>query len=283
MLLSDPVNVAIAERIGERAHGAKLQAAPLVVGVCGPQGSGKSTLVAIVKRLLEERGLSVAVLSLDDVYLPLAARNELARTVHPLLKTRGVPGTHDVDLALSILAALRKKGVVAIPAFDKAADDRRPQGEWARVQAPVDAILFEGWCVGAIPESERSLATPVNALERNEDPDGRWRRYVNRTLAQVYRRLFCEIDFLVLLTAPEFSIVYRWRLEQEIELRRSVAARGGDTSQLMSDAQLRRFVSHYERLTRHVLREMPARADIVVQLDAQRRKTLSSGLATMLT
>ena len=87
---------------------------------------------------------------------------------------------------------------------------------------------------------------------------------------------------LVLLTAPEFAIVHRWRLEQETELRRSVAARGGDTSQLMSDAQLRRFVAHYERLTRHVLREMPGRADIVVQLDAERRKTLSWGLATML-
>jgi D-glycerate 3-kinase len=215
------------------------------------------------------------MLSLDDFYLPLSEREELACTVHPLLKTRGVPGTHDLDLALQVLAGLRRKGIVSLPSFDKACDDRRPPSEWARARGPVDVILFEGWCVGALPQPEESLALPLNSLESEEDANGTWRHYVNHALAEAYQPLFRQIDFLILLAAPSFDIVYQWRLEQENELRRRVAAQGGDVSRLMTDAQLERFVCHYERLTRHILAEMPARSDIVVSLDSQRHMQIA--------
>ena len=266
----------IAALIAQRALPAKQGAECLIVGLCGPQGSGKSTLAPILKRLLEERGLTVAMLSLDDFYLPLDAREALARTVHPLLKTRGVPGTHDLDLALQVLVGLQREGTVSLPAFDKARDDRRPPSEWAQVRGPVDVILFEGWCVGALPQPEESLALPLNSLEREEDADGTWRHYVNDALAGAYQSLFRQIDFLILLAAPGFDIVYRWRLEQENELRRKVAAQGGDASRLMSDAELERFICHYERLTRHILAEMHARADVVVSLDSQRRMKIEA-------
>jgi D-glycerate 3-kinase len=268
------VHLTIAQRIAKQAQISNSRGECLTAGLCGPQGSGKSTMVSILQSLLNEYGLSVAMLSLDDFYLPRAARETLARTVHPLLKTRGVPGTHDASLALQVLADLRKAGAVSLPVFDKALDDRRPQCEWVRAQAPVNVVLFEGWCVGAVPQSKRSLSDPINALEREEDPHGIWRRYVNDALAGPYHSIFREIGLLVLLAAPGFEIVYRWRLEQEIELRQKVAAEGGDASRLMTDHQLERFVSHYERLTRHILQEMPNRADIVVRLDVNRRKTI---------
>ena len=243
----------------------------LTVGLCGTQGSGKSTLAAAVQALLQARNLSVAVLSIDDLYLTRKQRLELAEKVHSLLRTRGVPGTHDVALGMDTLRALATRGIAAIPSFDKSRDDRRPWDQWPTVTAPMQVVIFEGWCVGAVPQATALLAEPVNALEREHDADGSWRRYVNDALAGAYRPLFGRLDQLILLQAPSFDVVYRWRLEQEHKLRQQVAAQGGDPSRVMSDAQVRTFISHYERLTRHILSEMPSRADVVVSLDESRR------------
>jgi D-glycerate 3-kinase len=265
----DTGSLALAQRIVARAGGQF--GGPLFVGLCGSQGSGKSTLAATLREHLNELGLSVAILSLDDLYLPPRARTQLSRTVHPLLKTRGVPGTHEVSLGLRVFAALKAGDTVLLPSFDKAVDDRRPQAQWLRVETSVDVVIFEGWCVGAIAQDEAALMHPVNSLEAVEDPQGTWRRYVNSALAHSYQSLFAQIDMLILLVAPSFDVVYHWRLEQETDLRRMVAERGEDASRLMTDVELRRFVSHYERLTRHILEEMPTRADVVVRLDAQRK------------
>lgn len=253
----------LAGRIASAAAGRER---PLVVGLCGPQGSGKSTMAAVLAALLEAEGLSVAVLSLDDLYLTRAERLQLAERVHPLLRVRGVPGTHDVALGLDLLDSLARTGATAIPAFDKAADDRRPREEWPVAEGPVDVILFEGWCVGAKPQGPQQLDAPINELERLEDDDGRWRRFVNDTLAGPYQRLFAAIDLLVLLEAPSFETIYGWRIEQERKLR----DRAGDGGHVMSDAEVHRFISHYERLTRHILSEMPARADMLISLGADR-------------
>lgn len=241
-----------------------------LVGVCGPQASGKSTLTAVVRRLLLERGLTVALVSIDDLYLSRARRQALARDVHPLLATRGVPGTHDVAMGQVLFDALSRSGEVALPAFDKATDDPKPAEAWPRVQAPVDVILFEGWCVGARPQTPEDLAVPVNALEVDRDPQGVWRGYVNGQLAGPYRRLFDRLDTLVLLQPPGFEVVLAWRREQERKLRERLASQGGDLSRTMTDDQVADFIAHYERITRHILAEMPHRADIVFGFDAAR-------------
>jgi D-glycerate 3-kinase len=246
-----------------------------LVGICGPQGSGKSTTVAVVAALLEARGLKVATLSLDDLYLPRADREALARDVHPLLRTRGVPGTHDVALGLAVLDDLAGQGETALPRFDKASDDRAPVDAWPVVAGPVDVVLFEGWCVGARPEPPQALAAPLNALERERDPDGTWRAYVNAALAGPYRALFARLDLLVLLTAPDFETVLAWRREQEAKLRGRLAEAGQGADRAMSDEEVAVFVQHYERLSRHIAREMPARADLVVALDADRRSSIT--------
>jgi D-glycerate 3-kinase len=245
---------------------------PALVGICGAQGSGKSTLTETLAEHFRGKGLKVAALSLDDLYLRRAEREHLAATVHPLLTTRGVPGTHDVQLGEAVLDALGKPGTVRVPRFDKSVDDRFSEGAWDIVEGPVDLILFEGWCVGASAESEHALAEPINALERTEDADGQWRRYANAALADDYQRLFARIDLLILLAAPSFEIVARWRTEQEEHLRRKLHAEGREQGGgLMSSEQIARFVQHYERITRHILTEMPGRADIVIKLNEERQ------------
>jgi D-glycerate 3-kinase len=248
-----------------QAHGRQL-----VVGMCGAQGSGKSTAARILTRLLAGLGLTTVALSIDDFYLTLEQREQLSQSVHPLLRTRGVPGTHDVPLAITTLQSLQAARPTAVPGFDKATDQRLPQHSWRIVQPSLDIVILEGWCVGAIAQPTAALQSPANWLERELDLDLTWRRHVNASLQQ-YQQLFSMLDMLVLLAAPSFEVVYRWRREQEEELYQAVTARGGDLSRVMNSAQLRRFIAHYERLTRHILEEMPQRADVVVSLDAQRR------------
>lgn len=261
---------ATAAELIEKAIRAALPArrrGPLIVGLCGSQGSGKSTVCKTVASRFSATGLKVATLSLDDLYLPLAARIKLGELVHPLLRTRGVPGTHDTKLGLHTLHDLAHAREVKLPRFDKACDDRRPEAAWEAIQGPVDLVLFEGWCVGARPQGLEALTQPINALEANEDVDGRWRRYVNDALGGEYQRLFAKIDLLVLLAAPSFDVVLKWRIQQEQELREQAQA---DRSGVMSDAEIARFIQHYERLTKHVLIEMPPRADLVIRLSEDR-------------
>jgi D-glycerate 3-kinase len=255
----------LAEQVlGKVAHSRRT----LIVGVSGCQGSGKSTLAELLVLMLKQlMGLRCINLSIDDFYLTHARRQELGAVVHPLLATRGVPGTHDVDLALSTLNALREGGEVRIPRFNKGVDDRAPQSEWPRILAPVDVIVLEGWCLSIGPEDEAALEQPINELEANEDIEGHWRRYVNAQLQGPYAEFYAMVDFLVFLKAPDFAKVYEWRQRQEDKLAARVT--GEAAKRVMNPAQLKRFIQHYERLTRHGLATLAERADVVFELTAQ--------------
>jgi D-glycerate 3-kinase len=249
-----------------------LQALPLIVGVNGAQGSGKSTLCMLLVWLLDHGfGLSCCVVSIDDLYLTRTQRQGLAREIHPLLATRGVPGTHDVELGLRLFETLKcavADSRTPIPRFDKACDERAPESAWDEFQGRPDLILFEGWCVGAVAQPEALLTAPVNALEANEDGSGVWRSYVNRQLGHEYRALFEQIDLLSMLKIPNWEMVYRWRSNQERQL---AASRNGEG--IMGSVDLQRFIMHYERLTRYQLEEMPGRADLVLELNRKQEVT----------
>ena len=231
-----------------------------LIAIAGAQGSGKSTLAAEAARTL-----SCATLSLDDVYLTKAERADLAARLHPLFAVRGPPGTHDLDLlddALDRLRAAVPGDRTTLPAFDKIADDRRPEAEGPVFAGRPRAVLLEGWCLGATPQAEVELAVSINDLERIEDPDAVWRRAINHSLATAYARRFAAFDALLFLRAPGFDPVLDWRAEQEAGLTGapvSVARRG----------ELARFVQSFERISRHMLAGGVA-ADVVADLDEGR-------------
>ncbi len=241
---------------------------PLILGVHGGQGSGKSTLSNALKGIYKETfDWNVVVISIDDLYLSHAERAALGETTHPLLRTRGVPGTHDAHLGIRLfqqLKALKSGETVKFPAFDKASDDRLPPSDWHTVSGPVDLIIFEGWCVGCTPVSAEALSTPLNTLEATEDSDGRWREWVNRQLATLYRDWFDLIDELIMLKVPDMDAVLRWRSQQETENRANAQ---GTTDRSFSDQALVRFIQHYERLTRQALDSLPANASLVLNIN----------------
>lgn len=239
-----------------------------VLGINGAQGTGKSTLAQLIGEYFASTGENqVAILSIDDLYLTRDERDELAQQVHPLLRTRGVPGTHDVSLGISVIEQLKSLGkdeVVSIPRFDKSRDDRCAATDWSRVIGPVDLIVLEGWCVGSQAESDADLQAPVNELESTEDADGRWRRSVNDQLRGDYARLFSTLNGLLYLQAPDFGAILNWRTEQEQKLRQNA---GKDANAIMTDAQVAAFIQYYERITRNNFKELPGLADATIKLD----------------
>ncbi|OYX66858.1 MAG: hypothetical protein B7Y88_03230 [Sphingomonadales bacterium 32-64-17] len=262
----------LADRIAREAKRHK----PLIVGINGAQGSGKSTLCRFLELLLKPHGLRVVTLSLDDLYLTRAERADLAAKVHPLFATRGVPGTHDVALALGLIEDMEAGRSFTLPRFDKSIDDRADEGE--TIHGPVDVLLFEGWCVGAVPQDQAALAEPINRLEIEEDRGGIWRALVNRFLGGDYADLFAQIDPLVMLKVQGFEAVAANRRLQERKLAEANPGAPG----LMDEAAITRFLDHYERLTRHQLAEMPARADILFEIGPdQRPLRLPDGLKGM--
>lgn len=251
------------------AHGSRIHA------TTGLQGSGKSTLAAQVATLARARGLRVAVLSIDDFYLGRRERQKLGRQVHPLLATRGPPGTHDLDLACATLDALREGRPVRLPRFDKLADTRLPPSRWPWARA-VDLTLFEGWFLKTPAQAAEELREPINAVERDEDPDGSWRRYCNEALARDYPRLWSRLDRLLFLQPPGFETVPQWRWQQEQSLQaraKTPAARS------MGAADVQRFVQLFERVSRQALLHLPGIAEWTLPLDARRRPVTGPGPA----
>jgi D-glycerate 3-kinase len=246
----------------------KNNAKPTFIGINGCQGSGKSTLADYaITYLQKQHALSVVAISIDDFYYGKHARQVLATEVHPLLAVRGVPGTHDIQQALQVFAALLTRQPCRIPRFDKAEDDTMPEAQWTSIDQPVDVIILEGWCVGLTPQDNNLLSEACNHLERFEDPQRIWRKYANQAL-DTYQSLFSYLDALWMLKAPSFKCVYQWRLEQEQKL-----AQHSSGSAIQDEQQIARFIQFYERLTNHGLHTLPYQADVVWHLDQQRRIT----------
>ena len=237
---------------------------PGVYGIVGLQGSGKSTLAAQMKSLGQANGLNIAVLSIDDFYFARRERNALARKIHPLLATRGPPGTHDVSLACAVLDKLKRGEPVRLPRFDKISDTRLPPSRWRKQDTCVDLVIFEGWFLYATPEAESGLSKPINRLERNDDADRIWRQYCNDALGD-YARLWQRIDRSLFLQGPGFEQVEQWRWQQEQSLQAANPKR-----RAMSKAEVERFVLFFERTSRNVFPKLPKRVDRVVKLDENR-------------
>lgn len=264
---------ALAKRIhdtyvhGQHNHGCAKQAphSPLQISISGAQGTGKTTLVSGLKFLLEQcYGLRVVAFSLDDFYLPREQRARLAATVHPLLLTRGVPGTHDLVLLEETLLSLRNGDDCLIPRFDKQSDEPLRQADWQVITAPAEVILFEGWCNDAPWQEASELVEPVNDLERLEDKEGIWRHFVNECLIDYHRRVYDKSEVTIMLNCQTFDRVFEWRRLQEEKL----FSRTDKIRQKMTDLQIKRFIAHFQRITCSSLQKLPGLVDYELPMAA---------------
>ena len=240
-----------------------------IIGLTGGQGAGKSTITQIIKLILNYRyNLKVVYFSIDDFYKTLKERSKLSNNVHKLFKTRGVPGTHDTKLLKKIFFDLVKKKFrpVLIPIFDKSKDDRVPKKKWKKIYKQPQIIIFEGWCVGAMPQKNRNLIKSINILEKKEDSKLIWRNKVNKELKHEYRKIFNKIDRLIFLKIPNFECVYKWRLLQEKKLQLT-----SKSKKIMSPVQVRQFIMYYERITMQMVKDLTGKAYAVLYLDKKHR------------
>ena len=260
-----------AARLSQRAHASNR---PVVVGLNGAQGSGKSTLSELLAELLPRFfEVDCHVLSIDDFYLSKAQRRKLGAAVHPLLATRGVPGTHDCPRLNDVLAACSEysSGDIALPIFDKLKDDRTRKVRKIRVGAKPTIILLEGWCVGIPAQVPLDLAVPASSFEFSNDNLGTWRGYVNDQLATVYADIFEKLDYLSMLKPPCFEAVLDWRVDQEVRLiakQREVA--NDNAIKGMNVKQVAEFVENFRRLTCHAMTVLPDLANETWELQADR-------------
>lgn len=263
----DPLVSSLVEMVSSAAR-------TVFVSLVGCQGSGKTTLSKYLDIRLSEMGVKTLVLSLDDFYLSHNARAELSKRVHPLLKTRGVPGTHDIALLGYTLNELKRSGRIDVtPCFDKASDDLLPESEWTHHSEAFDIVILEGWCWGARHVDSADLEPSLNTLELSEDANGQWRNYVNERLKQDYEPLYSMFDIKLFLKAPSFDTVYSWRLEQENKLKQGSNNSNKKESKIMSSEQIANFIRHYERVTNQLLNEPISSWDVVWHLNARREIT----------
>ena len=240
-----------------------------IIGLSGGQGSGKSRITEMLRFILKKRyGLELCVFSIDDFYKTKNERKKMSKKIHPLFLTRGVPGTHDINLINKTFKSLKKRSFnsVLIPRFDKLTDDRFKKSQWTKVKKPPNVIIFEGWCVGARHQKINVLKKSLNVIEKKYDSNFRWRKNVNSQLKGRYKKLFNKIDKLVYLKAPSFNHIFKWRLLQEQKLK--LTSKNKET---MSKSKVREFIMFYERITRQMMKDFSKISDLTIFLDKSHR------------
>ena len=237
----------------------------LFLGLSGGQGVGKTTVAEIFKIILKKffkRRIHVS--SIDDFYKTIKDRNKMAKKIHPLFKTRGVPGTHDINLIKNFFNAINKKNFkkIKLPKFDKAKDNRLGRKNWISLKKKPDIIIFEGWCVGAKPQSKFLIKKPINFLEKYEDKNSKWRKHVNYKLRNEYKKLFASLDYFIFMKIPNFKMVFKWRLLQERKLRQKLIL----NKKIMSYNEIKRFIMFYERITLQMIKDLTRSTSVLMIL-----------------
>ena len=237
----------------------------LILGLSGSQGSGKTMVTGILQIILKKFfKKNIYIISIDDFYKTLRDRNRMSQQKHSLFKTRGVPGTHDINLIKNFFISVKRKKFkkIKLPKFNKSIDDRSKKNYWHNINKRPEIIILEGWCVGAKPQIISSLRKPVNILERHEDKDLIWRKYANEKLKKEYKEVFAMIDYFIFMKVPNFKIVFKWRLLQENKLRKKLHYK----KKIMTYNAIKRFIMFYQRITLQMMKDLSKSASIVLLL-----------------
>jgi len=237
----------------------------LFLGFSGGQGSGKTTVTGILKIILKKffkRRIHIS--SIDDFYKTLKDRNKMSNKIHPLFKTRGVPGTHDINLVKNFFNNIKKKKFkkTKLPKFAKEHDDRLKKKYWFNIKQKPEIVILEGWCVGAKPQSNSLISKPINILEKYEDKNLKWRKYTNEKLKKEYKKLFAMIDHLIFMKIPNYNMVFKWRVLQEKKLKKKTYL----NKKIMTYNEIKRFIMFYERITLQMMKDLSKSASVVMLL-----------------
>ena len=242
---------------------------PYFIGLAGGQGTGKTTISSIIKIILEKYfKLKVFKISIDDFYQTRQERLNLSKKIHPMLATRGVPGTHDVRMMLDFFKKAKSKNFkkIELPNFNKAIDDRFPKKNWYKIKEQPDIIIFEGWCVGAKAQLNKTLKKPINSLEKVNDHKLIWRKYVNQQLKIEYKKLYSQLNCMIYLKAKNFSLLQKWRLKQEDKLW--LKTKRSSNLKIMNSSDVVNFMQTYQRITENMFKNMPKYASVILNLNS---------------
>jgi D-glycerate 3-kinase len=256
-----PISFWISKRVNKKK--------PLIIGLAGGQGSGKTTISSILTLILQRYfKLNIFKVSIDDFYKTRKDRKLLSKKKHPLLMTRGVPGTHDIDLMLNFFKKIKNKKFknLQVPKFDKAIDDRCIKKLWYKINSKPDVVIFEGWCVGAKAQTSIQLKKPINSLEKLYDQDAKWRSYVNNQLKTKYKTLFKQLDGLLYLKAKNFNLLREWRLKQERKLW--LQTKNKKNLKIMSSNDIINFMQTYQRITQQMFRDALKSSSMIMNLNS---------------
>jgi len=242
---------------------------PYFVGLAGGQGTGKTTISSLIRIILIKYfKLKVFRISIDDFYKTRKERISLSKRIHPMLLTRGVPGTHDINMMLSFFKKVKSKKFkrLKLPTFNKAIDDRSNKKSWYELNEKPDVIIFEGWCVGAKSESNNTLKKTINSMEKAKDQKKIWRKYVNYQLKSKYKNLYSQLNCLIYLKAKNFNLLQKWRLKQERKLW--IKSKMKSNSKIMSKGDVINFMQTYQRITQNMFKKTPKYASIIFNLNS---------------
>ena len=243
---------------------------PFFFGLAGGQGAGKTTISSLIKIILIKYfNLKVFRISIDDFYKTRKERINLSKRIHPMLLTRGVPGTHNINMILSFFKKVKsnKFKKISLPTFNKAVDDRFNKKFWYELKNKPDVIIFEGWCVGAKPQKNRELKKPLNSLEKTYDRNIKWRKYVNNQLKTKYKLLFRQLDGLLYLKAKNFNLLKNWRLKQERKLWEK--NKNKKNLKIMNTVDVLNFMQTYHRITQQMFKDSPKISSIIMSLNSK--------------
>ena len=250
---------------------------PLILGLSGGQGIGKTTISSIITLILKKYfKLNIFKISIDDFYKTRKERFFLSKKVHPLLMIRGVPGTHDTKNMYNFFKKTKSKNFknLKLPKFDKAIDDRCKKSSWYTIKKRPNVIIFEGWCVGARAQKNSMLKKSINSLEKKNDQNLIWRKFVNNQLKTKYKKLFGHLDNLLYLKAKNFHLLQQWRIKQEKKLWLKLKKR--KNLKIMNRLEVINFMQTYQRITQNMIKDVPKYASIIFKLNSNHQiKTIN--------
>jgi D-glycerate 3-kinase len=238
---------------------------PLIQGILGGQGTGKTTLAAVLRLILSHLGYRTLSLSLDDLYKTYAERQRL-KAKDPRLLWRGPPGTHDVELGRELLEQLRQanqRHPILVPRFDKSAWAGAGDRTTPESVEGVDIVLFEGWFVGVQPIDPAVFDGPTPPLIQTL-AERSFARDMNDRLKD-YLPLWERLDRLMLLYPIDYRLSQQWRRQAEQQM--IATGKSG-----MTDAQVDQFVEYFWRslhpeLFITPLSRNPSWVDLVIEIN----------------